>query len=85
MWENRNNEGVPEKRGGAGQSLRGRGRERRAGSGWNRLEQRTENIKDKGGVLQEGKEWDECLVTTYCCQVLVQGFCGHCLIFPAAW
>lgn len=52
MWENRNNERVPEKRGGAGQSLRGR-KERRTGSSWNRLEQGTENIKDDdegGGV-----------------------------------
>lgn len=61
MWENRNNERVPEKRGGAGQSLRGR-KERRAGSSWNRLEQRTENMKDDdGGVAgRERVGWMSC-------------------------
>lgn len=41
---------------GAGQSFRGRGRERKAGSSWHRLEQRTENIKGKKmGDCKKGK------------------------------
>lgn len=38
----------------------------------------------KIGDFREEKEWDECLMTAYCCQALVQGFYIHHPVFLTA-